>query len=98
MPVLGFRIDNIAYITDASYIEKTELNKLLNLDILIINALRIEKHYSYFNVEEAIAIAEYLCPKKTYFTHISHSISHEECDKNLPKNMAFAYDELFVIV
>jgi phosphoribosyl 1,2-cyclic phosphate phosphodiesterase len=72
------------------------LDKLLNLDILIINALRIEEHYSHFNVEEAIAIAEYLRPKKTYFTHISHYISHEEYNKNLPKNMAFAYDGLVI--
>ncbi|MDR1181064.1 MAG: MBL fold metallo-hydrolase, partial [Bacteroidales bacterium] len=57
LPILGFRIDNIAYITDASHIEPDELDKLKNLDILIINALRIEKHYSHFNLEEAILIA-----------------------------------------
>jgi phosphoribosyl 1,2-cyclic phosphate phosphodiesterase len=94
LPILGFRIDNMAYITDASHIEEKELNKLKNLDVLIINALRTEKHYSHFNVEEAVAVAEYLRPKATYFTHISHYISHEECSKNLPKNMAFAYDGL----
>jgi phosphoribosyl 1,2-cyclic phosphate phosphodiesterase len=96
LPILGFRIDNMAYITDASYIEEKELDKLQNLDILIINALRPEKHYSHFNVEEAVAVAERLRPKKTYFTHISHYISHELCSKNLPENMGFAYDGLVV--
>jgi len=96
LPILGFRIENIAYITDASFIEKTELDKLFNLDVLIINALRMEKHYSHFNIEEAIAIADYLRPKRTYFTHISHSVSHEEYGKNLPKNMKFAYDGLVI--
>ena len=94
LPILGFRIDNMAYITDASHIEETELEKLKNLNILIINALGKKKHYSHFNVEEAVAVAEYLRPKNTYFTHISHRISHEMCSKNLPENIAFAYDGL----
>ena len=96
LPILGFRIENIAYITDASFIEKKELDKLLNLDILIINALRIEKHYSHFNLEESIAVANYLRPRKTYFTHISHHILHEKHSKHVPKNMAFAYDKLII--
>jgi phosphoribosyl 1,2-cyclic phosphate phosphodiesterase len=94
LPILGFRIDNIAYITDASHIEPNELDKLKNLDILIINALRIEKHYSHFNLEEAILVAEYLQPKQTYFTHISHYISYEKYNTRLPRNMALAYDGL----
>ena len=96
LPILGFRIDNLAYITDASYIEDKELNKLMNLDVLIINALRIEKHYSHFNLDEAIDIANHLKPKKTYFTHISHHIWHEKCSKTLPKNMELAYDKLTI--
>ena len=96
LPILGFRIDKMAYITDASQIEEKELNKLKNLDVLIINALRKEKHYSHFSLGEAIDIAKYLQPKKTYFTHISHHISHEECLEILPQNMAIAYDKLTV--
>jgi len=96
LPILGFRIDNFAYITDASQIEENELIKLKNLDVLVLNALRKEKHYSHFNLEEAIAIAEYVRPQRTYFTHISHSIFHEECSKNLPPNMELAYDELTI--
>ena len=96
LPILGFRIDNMAYITDASHIEENELNKLRNLDILIINALRMEKHYSHFSVEEVVAVAEYIRPKRTYFTHISHHLSHETGSKILPKNMELAWDGLVV--
>jgi phosphoribosyl 1,2-cyclic phosphate phosphodiesterase len=96
LPVLGFRIDNVAYITDANYIEPKELDKLKNLDVLIINALRIEKHYSHFNLEEAILIAKHLQAKQTYFTHISHYLSHSKYNTYLPPNMALAYDRLTI--
>jgi phosphoribosyl 1,2-cyclic phosphate phosphodiesterase len=96
LPILGFRIDNMAYITDANYIDPHELNKLKNLDILIINALRIESHYSHYNLDEAMRIAAYLQPKQTYFTHISHYISYEKYSKYLPQNMALAYDTLTI--
>jgi phosphoribosyl 1,2-cyclic phosphate phosphodiesterase len=96
LPILGFRIDNMAYITDASHIETKELEKLKDLDILIINALRIEKHYSHFNLEEAILVSEYLQPKQTYFTHISHYISYKKYSECLPQNIALAYDGLTI--
>jgi len=96
LPIFGFRVDNMAYITDANHIEAKELDKMKGLDILIINALGIKKHYSHFNLEEAITIAKYLKPKKTYFTHISHHISHEQCSKTLPKNIELAYDKLTI--
>ncbi|MDR1459963.1 MAG: MBL fold metallo-hydrolase [Bacteroidales bacterium] len=96
LPILAFRIDNVAYITDASYIEPEELDKLKDLDVLIINALRLEKHYSHFNLEEAISMAEYLQPKQTYFTHISHYISYKKHNILLPPNMTLAYDRLII--
>jgi phosphoribosyl 1,2-cyclic phosphate phosphodiesterase len=96
LPILGFRINNVAYITDANYIEQTELDKLKNLDVLIINAVRIEKHYSHFNLAEAVSIARQLQPKQTYFTHISHYISYQEHNKSLPHNMFLAYDGLTI--
>ena len=97
LPILGFRINNMAYITDASFISEEEMQKLQHLDVLIINALRIEKHYSHFNLEEAMAIARQLKAKKTYFTHISHLIGmHEQCNTKLPSDMALAYDGLVV--
>lgn len=97
LPVLGYRIENFAYITDASYIPETSLALLHNLDLLIINALRFEKHYSHFNVEEAIQIVEQVQPKKTYFTHISHNLGlHEEVESILPHSIALAYDGLVI--
>lgn len=95
LPILGYRIDDFAYITDASAINKENLDKLKNLKILVLNALRIEKHYSHFSLEEAIAIAKELKPQKTYFTHISHLLGfHDEIEANLPENIHLAYDGL----
>jgi phosphoribosyl 1,2-cyclic phosphate phosphodiesterase len=95
LPIIGFRIDDFAYITDASFINKENMDKLNNLKVLVINALRIEKHYSHFSLEEAIEISKTLKPEKTYFTHISHLLGfHQEVENSLPKNMHLAYDGL----
>lgn len=97
LPILGFRIADLAYITDASHIDEQELTKLRNLDVLIINALRIEKHYSHFNLTESIDIAHYLKPKQTYFTHISHAMGlYNVCCNNLPANMTLSYDGMTI--
>jgi phosphoribosyl 1,2-cyclic phosphate phosphodiesterase len=97
LPILGFRINNFAYITDAKYIPETEFNKLKNIDILTINALRKEKHISHFCLEEAIEVARKINPKHTYFTHISHLMGfHKEVSKELPENMSLAYDGLVI--
>ncbi|MDA3882852.1 MAG: MBL fold metallo-hydrolase [Bacteroidales bacterium] len=95
LPVFGFRIDSFAYITDASLIEDSEMRKLHNLDVLVINALRFEKHYSHFNLEEALHIIEILKPKHAYLTHISHYLGdHTETQKKLPPHVSLAYDGL----
>lgn len=93
--VLGFRFNNVAYLTDVKTIDEKELQKLLNLDVLIINALRIKPHKSHLNLEEALAIIEKLQPKKAYLTHISYLMGfHAATEKKLPKNVFLAYDEL----
>ncbi len=74
LPILGFRIENMAYITDANYIAPSEIAKLQNLDTLIINALRHEKHYSHFNLEECLEIISIINPKRAFITHISHNM------------------------
>jgi len=95
LPVFGFRIKNFAYITDANFIEKTELEKLKNLDVLILNALRFKEHISHFNLEQAIAIVKQLQPKQTYFTHISHLLDqHQTVQKTLPDHISLAFDGL----
>ena len=97
LPVLGFRINNFAYLTDVKTIQKEELEKLKNLDVLVINALRFDPHPSHLNVDEAIEIINQINPKTTYFTHISHNMGfHEEVCEKLPANVSLAYDGLAV--
>lgn len=97
LPVLGFRINNFAYLTDVKTIQKEELEKLKNLDVLVINALRFDPHPSHLNVDEAIEIINQINPKMTYFTHISHNMGfHEEVCEKLPANVSLAYDGLVV--
>ena len=95
LPVTGYRFNNIAYLTDVKSIIESEKEKLQNLDILIVNALRIEEHGTHFNLEEALAFVKEIKPKKTYFTHISHMLGfHDEVEKQLPENVFLAFDGL----
>ena len=97
LPVLGFRVDDFCYITDASFIEEKEKSKLKNLKVLVLNALRKEKHISHFNLEEALALIKELKPKKAYLTHISHLMGkHSEVSDTLPENVEIAYDNLSI--
>ena len=93
LPVLGFKIDGFAYITDAKTISESEKNKLKKLDVLIINSLRIKEHLSHFNLEEALSLINELKPKEAILTHISHFMGlHDEVQKKLPKNISLAFD------
>ena len=97
LPVLGFRVHDVAYITDANYIDETEKAKLKDLDVLVINALRKEQHISHFNLEEAIELVDELKPKRAFFTHISHLMGrHADVSKELPPHVQIAYDGLEV--
>ena len=93
--IFGYRFNNVAYLTDVKTISEKEKEKLKNLDILIINAIRHKWHYSHLNLEEALKIIKELKPKRTYLTHISHHLGfHAEVEKELPENVYLAYDEL----
>lgn len=96
LPILGFRINNLAYITDAHTIPKEEKEKLKGLDVLIINALRKEEeHNTHLILPQAIELSQELKPKKTYITHMSYKIGfHEETEKSLPKDVHLAFDGL----
>ena len=97
MPVLGFRIGDIGYITDANHISEREKKKLLGLKILVLNALRKKQHVSHFNLEEAVALSRELKPQRTFFTHISHYMGkHAEVNRELSPGMQLAYDGLVV--
>lgn len=97
LPVFGFRIADFTYITDAKRISETELDKIKGSKVLVLNALRIEEHYSHFNLEEALQIVEKVKPERAYFTHISHLLGfHEEVSNQLPENVYLAYDGLTI--
>lgn len=93
MPVLGFRIGNFAYITDAKTIPEFSMERLKGLDYLVINALRKENHMSHFNLEEALRVIQILQPKQAFLTHIGHQMGlASEVAKELPANVKLAYD------
>ncbi len=95
LPVLGYRVDDFAYITDANYISDKEKVKLKGTKILVIDALRKEKHISHFNLEEALDLIKEIAPQKAYIIHISHHMGlHDEVNKELPANVFLAYDGL----
>lgn len=99
MPVLGFRIGNFTYITDANHIEDDEKEKIRGSSVLVLNALRKEKHISHFNLQEAIDLVRELGVPKAYFTHISHQLGlHETINRELPEGIELAYDGLTITV
>ena len=95
LPILGYRFNDFAYLTDVKIISKEEKEKLKNLKVLVISTLREEPHKTHLNLEEALEIINELQPQRTYLTHISHTFGfHAEVEKKLPKNVFLAYDEL----
>ncbi|MBI5403823.1 MAG: MBL fold metallo-hydrolase [Ignavibacteriae bacterium] len=94
--IYGYRIGNLAYITDASKIPDREMEKLEGLDVLILNALRRAPHPTHFNLEQATEIALRLKARKTYFTHITHDMMHDKINSELPENIELGYDGLTI--
>ncbi len=99
MPVLGFRIADFTYITDAKSISEKEKEKIKGSKVLVLNALRREEHISHFTFQEAIDLAKELDVEQAYFTHISHQLGlHEQVSEELPSNIFLAYDGLKLIL
>ena len=99
LPILGFRFGKIAYLTDVKTIENESFKLLEDLDILVINALRANKHISHLSVEEALQMADKIGAKNTYFTHISHDMGlHDEVEKQLPDNVHLSFDGLKLVI
>lgn len=95
LPVLGFRVKDFTYITDAKTISDTEREKIKGSKILVINALQRQSHISHFTFDEAIAFAKEMGAEHTYFTHISHRLGkHADVSTELPANIHLAYDGL----
>lgn len=94
MPVLGYRINDIAYITDCSYIPDRTFRYLKNLDVLVLDCLKHEAHPTHLNVESSLALAKKIGAKKTYFTHMGHELEYKDFLRSLPKGMYPAFDGL----
>lgn len=95
LPVLGFRINDFTYITDAKTIAESEKQKLKGSKILVLNALQKQEHISHFTFQEAIDFALEIGAEKTYFTHISHRLGkHADVSAELPPGIELAYDGL----
>jgi phosphoribosyl 1,2-cyclic phosphate phosphodiesterase len=99
LEVLGFRFGSFAYITDMFSITDVETEKLTGVEVLVVNALRIEPHPSHLHLDAAIAFAQKIGAKRTYFTHISHRLGfHEEVQASLPPTIHLAYDNLTITI
>jgi phosphoribosyl 1,2-cyclic phosphate phosphodiesterase len=93
--VFGYRINDFTYITDAVEIPVNEKKKIVGSKIIVINALRKKKHYSHFNLEEALSILKEMKPERGFLTHISHQMGrHDDINRELPPNIKLAFDRL----
>ena len=95
LQIFGFRIKNFVYLTDVKTISDQEIEKIMGVKVLVVNALREREHHSHFTLSEALSFIEKVQPEKTYLTHISHELGfYEEVQERLPKNVFLAYDKL----
>jgi phosphoribosyl 1,2-cyclic phosphate phosphodiesterase len=94
LPILGYRFGSFAYLTDASTIPEAAWPLLEGLDVLVVNALRHRPHPTHLSLSEAVAVAERLQPRLTFFTHVCHDLSHAITNRSLPEGMALAHDGL----
>ena len=94
LPILGFRIGDIAFCTDVSAIPQESWPLLEGLDVLVIDALRDQPHPTHFGVSQALEVVERVRPRRTYFTHVSHSLEYEQTNTRLPEGVELAYDGL----
>lgn len=99
MQVLGFRVNDFCYITDANHIPDSTYEKMKGTKVLVLNALQREKHLSHFNLTEALDVALKVGAAQTYFIHISHRLGQfKQVEKELPKSVALAYDGLTITI
>jgi len=97
LPILGYRFENFAYLTDVKTLDDKTYDELKNLDVLVINALRIQEHPTHNNLTEALNHIQKIKPKKAYLTHIGFQLGfHDEIQEMLPENVFLAYDQLIL--
>ncbi|SFH46481.1 MBL fold metallo-hydrolase [Pedobacter insulae] len=99
LPVIGYRIRDFTYITDAKTVSGNSLSKIKGTKYLVINALQKEDHISHFTLKEAIAFSEKVGAEMTYFTHMSHNLGlHANIENELPPHIRLAYDGLTISI
>jgi phosphoribosyl 1,2-cyclic phosphate phosphodiesterase len=96
LPVMAYRFNDFAYLTDLSEIPRATLDSLRNLDVLVLDCLRFKEHPTHLWVDKALEYVEQLKPRRTFFTHIAHDIKHARDSARLPAGVEFAYDGLVV--
>jgi phosphoribosyl 1,2-cyclic phosphate phosphodiesterase len=96
LPVIAYRFNDFAYATDLSEIPPASLDGLRDLDVLVLDCLRLKPHATHLSLERALSYVEELKPRRTYFTHIAHDIKHARDSKLLPPGVEFGYDGLVV--
>lgn len=99
LQVFGYRFNDFAYLTDMKTVKNKEIDKIKNVKVLVVNALRIEVHRSHFNLKEALQFIKKVNPEKAYLTHVSHLLGfHKDVEKTLPKNVFLAFDGLEIVL
>ena len=98
LPVLAFRFDNAAYVTDTNHIPAESMEKLRGLDLLIIDAVRYEPHSTHYGLWQAVEVADQLKAKQVLFTHLSHHFDHDRTNSELPSHMELAFDGQTVVL
>ncbi|MDM1398438.1 MBL fold metallo-hydrolase [Myroides odoratimimus] len=99
LPILGYRLEDLVYITDAKYITDEEVEKIKGCKVLIVNALRIKDHPTHFSLDESLAFIDKIKPEKAYLTHIAQDLGfHKDVENILPKDVYLAYDNLKITI
>ena len=97
LPILGYKIGNMAYITDAKTIDESTFERLAGVRLLVINGLRFKEHSTHFTIAEALEVIKRVNPEQAYITHLCHDAGfHADSEKILPEGVHFAYDGLVV--
>lgn len=96
LPVIAYRFNDFAYATDLKTIPTDSMDGLRDLDVLVLDCVRIKPHSTHLCLEEALAYIDELKPKRAFLTHLNHDILHGRDSRLLPENVQFAYDELVV--
>jgi len=96
--IYGYRIGNLAYLTDVSDIPNNSLNLLDDLDILLLDCLRVKEHHTHINFEQSLIFANRIKAKKTYLIHMTHDLEYEALKNELPDHIDVGYDGLKIII